>query len=135
MRILVCGGRNYADRDAVWNELGAMRAEHGCLTVIQGGATGADMLAREWAYKQNSVRLINEPARWDDLSHPDALIRTHPNGTRYDAKAGTRRNAKMLREYKPDLVIAFPGKDGTHDMMNKARRAGVKVVKAGTWVQ
>jgi len=133
MRVLICGGREYDDRDAVWQTLDDLRAKYGNLTVIQGGATGADMLAREWCYKQPSVRMINEPAQWGDISHPDAVVRYKANGQPYDAKAGPRRNAKMLREYNPHLVIAFPGGAGTKDMMSKAKRAGVKVIRAGQW--
>jgi len=135
MRVLICGGRNYADREAIWSELDKLLAEHQKLTVIQGKATGADHLAREWTHLHPEVKLVDEPARWNDLSHPDAVIRTRADGTRYDAKAGPRRNAKMLREYKPEIVLAFPGQAGTQDMISKAKRAGVKVVKAGKWVQ
>ena len=42
------------------------------------------------------------------------------------------RNARMLAEGKPDLVVAFPGGRGTADMVAQARKAGVRVVLAGT---
>jgi len=49
MRILVCGGRNYNNREIVFHELHKLAEEHGWLTIIQGGASGADKLARDWA--------------------------------------------------------------------------------------
>ena len=36
----------------------------------------------------------------------------------------------MLREGRPDLVVAFPGGKGTAHMVGLARRAGVAVLEA-----
>jgi hypothetical protein len=50
---------------------------------------------------------------------------------KYGRAAGPIRNQQMLAEGKPDLVLAFhddiDGSRGTKDMVNRARRAGVKV--------
>lgn len=116
MRVLVCGGRDYADRAAVFTELDALRERYGRLTVIQGGAPGADMLARMWCRDQNSVHMINEPADWK--AHGKA--------------AGPIRNGVMLAEHKPNLVLAFPGGHGTADMIRQAEAAGVPVVRLPT---
>ena len=112
-RILVCGGRDYADRARVWQELDAWRAKHGRLVVIQGGARGADEHARTWAYLQSSVYLINEPADWKK------------DGRR----AGPIRNQRMIDDHRPDWVLAFPGGSGTADMVRRAEKAGLKVVR------
>jgi len=112
MRVLVCGGRDYGDEPAVFGALDALRQRHGRLTIIQGGAPGADALARKWASIQTSVHLINEPADW----------KTHGRA------AGPIRNQRMLDEHKPDLVLAFPGGRGTSDMVRRAKAAGVEVV-------
>ena len=113
MRVLVCGGRDYADRASVFSELDALRERHGPLTVIQGGAPGADMLARMWCRDQKRVHMINEPADWK--AHGRA--------------AGPIRNGVMLAECKPSLVLAFPGGRGTADMIRQAEAAGVPVVR------
>jgi hypothetical protein len=111
MRILVCGGRKYADCEKVWSTLDEYQRKHGPLTIIQGGATGADYLAREWTYKQKGrVTLINVPADWD----------------KHGKAAGPIRNSEMLDE-DPDLVIAFRGGAGTEDMVRKAKKACVPV--------
>jgi len=39
------------------------------------------------------------------------------------------RNQQMLDESRPDLIVAFPGGRGTKDMVDRATKAGVKVVK------
>ena len=46
-----------AERDAPINQ-----RRYGPITIIQGGATGADALAKEWCYRQPNVTLISVPA-------------------------------------------------------------------------
>ena len=43
MRILICGGRNYEERDSVWRTLDQYQENYGPLTVIQGSAPGAEI--------------------------------------------------------------------------------------------
>lgn len=111
MRVLVCGGRDYSDRDAVWRELNSLNLKYGRLTVIQGGAGGADKSAREWCLHVPSVHMINEPADWE--AHGRA--------------AGPLRNQRMIDEHKPEMVLAFPGGRGTADMVRRAHAAGIFV--------
>lgn len=127
-RVLVCGGRNFRDRALLFATLDRLHAEWKFTEFIQGEAPGADRLARDWACTKREIKRWKCPAKWTDLSHPDAVIRTRRDGTKYDAKAGTRRNAKML-EWKPNLVVAFPGGSGTADMVRRARDAGVEVIE------
>lgn len=82
------------------------------LTIIAGEAKGADFLARVWA-KWLQVDYIGFPAEWD----------THGK------RAGPIRNKQMLTEGKPDLVIAFPGRRGTADMVSQSKKAGVEVIE------
>jgi hypothetical protein len=117
LRVLVCGGRDYRDVDAVFNRLDALaevNAENPLgavdLTIIHGGATGADMIADDWAVA-NWARIVEFKANWK----------------KHDKSAGPIRNTLMLDEGRPDLVLAFPGGDGTADMVRKARKAGVPV--------
>lgn len=111
MRVLVTGGRDYDDLASVCGALDELRAQHGRLTVIQGGASGADFIARYWCGRQSSVHMINEPADWK----------------KHGKAAGPLRNQRMLDEHKPDLVLAFEGGRGTADMVHRAEAAGVPV--------
>lgn len=112
MKVLVCGGRDYADRKRVWEELDNLHnaAPFNAFTVIQGGAPGADALAREWCVERKAP-FWNYPADW----------KTHGRA------AGPIRNQLMLDKGKPDLVLAFPGGRGTADMVRRAQAAGVQV--------
>ena len=108
MKVLVCGGRNYRDRDRVFQVLDSIEA----LVVIHGGARGADQLAGAWA-KERQVSCNTYSAQWD----------------RYGKSAGFRRNEQMLNEGNPDLIIAFPGGNGTAHMMRIARQRGYEVTE------
>jgi hypothetical protein len=72
MIVLVCGGRNYSDRARVFRELDRLAAERGPFTrVVQGGASGADSLARDWTWERYGVQAIKTlHAHWDDLETP-----------------------------------------------------------------
>jgi len=112
MRVLVCGGRDYKDLDAVYGALDeiAQDAFPELINIVNGGATGADTLAAEWAHVRQ-LTYITVPAPW----------RT------YGKRAGMVRNEEMLAEWRPDLVVAFPGGRGTENMIDLAERAGVEV--------
>lgn len=80
--------------------------------IIQGGAGGADALARGWAFSRRQ-ELVNIPADWKT----------------FGKAAGPIRNQAMLVKWSPDLVVAFTGGRGTADMVNRARAAGVPVIE------
>jgi len=78
--------------------------------MIQGGATGADKLAKEYA-QLNNIPYVEEKADWS-----------------LGKKAGPIRNELMLKKYLPDLVIAFPGGRGTDNMVRLAKSYGVETI-------
>lgn len=135
MKVVVCGGRKYRSPAYLFLTLNKLHAELHFTDLMQGGADGADALAREWACTHPEITRHVCRAAWTDLSHPDAVIRRRRDGTQYDAKAGHRRNARMvvwLLQFPEDerLLVSFPGEDGTADMKRQARAAGIKVTEA-----
>jgi hypothetical protein len=114
MRLLVCGGRNFADVNAIEAALETIHEKTPITLLIHGGARGADKLASEWA-KRNNVEVKEFPANWE----------------RFGPSAGPIRNKQMLVEGKPDVVVAMPGGPGTTDMVKQARAHGVKVIVPG----
>lgn len=110
MNVLVCGGRDYADARALAEALDALHRETSITRLIHGAARGADALAAAWA-RSRGIPALAFPADW-----------------RRDGRAaGFVRNARMLREGRPDLVVAFPGGKGTAHMVKLARDAGIPV--------
>ena len=112
MRVLVCGGRDFDDRQLLNNTLVDLHAAEGIDVIIHGCAHGADEIAGTWAHYAG-IEQVRFPADW------------RVNGK----AAGPIRNQQMLDEGKPDVVVAFPGGRGTADMMTRARRAGVRVIE------
>ncbi len=114
MKVLVCGGRDFDDPLTLGSWLGGIHKNNGPITLlIEGGATGADYMARKFAEWQGiPVKTFN--AEW----------------SRYGNAAGPIRNKRMLDEGKPDLVVAFEGRKGTANMVSQAKKAGVKVLIA-----
>lgn len=111
MKILVCGGREYADKARMFAVLDKIRADHLISHVIHGAARGADSLADAWALARG-IQTVSCKANWA----------IHGNG------AGHIRNAAMLGLY-PELVIAFPGGKGTASMVLQARTRKVPVME------
>jgi hypothetical protein len=113
-RILVCGGREYNDRERVRNILDAVlegiRSAGKDAVIIHGNARGADLLADQYA-REKSLKVLSFPADWNT----------------YGTRAGPIRNKQMLDEGKPDAVIAFPGGTGTRNMVILAKRYGIPV--------
>lgn len=129
MCVVVYGGRDFKEENVLFDALDwclmQCEARDLHLTIVQGGARGADRIARRWAeYQDGIVTGVTENAEWDDLSHPDAVIRVR-NGKKYDANAGFRRNQLMIDKYKPDYFISAPGGNGTADMTKRCRVASI----------
>jgi hypothetical protein len=115
MNVLVCGDRYWDDRTVLEQELDTLHSLNDITCVIEGEAPGADSMAREWA-EAMGIPVMKFPAHWEELGK----------------RAGPIRNAQMLDEGKPDLVVAFHDfidqSKGTGDMVKKAKAAGVPVV-------
>lgn len=107
--VLVCGGRTYNDAERVSIELDALHRDRVISMVVQGGAHGADSLAKRWA-RSRLVHCAQVDALWDQ----------------YGKSAGSRRNVAMLY-LRPSLVLAFPGGPGTAHMVGAARTFGFEV--------
>lgn len=109
--LIVCGGRDYNDRATAFHTLDRIHAKRRIAKIVEGGAAGADTLAREWA-TAHGIECKTFAADW--AAHGKA--------------AGPMRNQLML-DSGVDGVLAFPGGRGTADMVSRARRDGVTVME------
>jgi len=110
VRVIVCGSRTWSDEAAIAERLDQL--PRWGLTIVHGGARGADNVAGLWA-SGAGVDVEPFPADWD----------THGRS------AGPIRNQQML-DAGADLVIAFRSdgvSKGTDHMCSIARRRGVRV--------
>ena len=112
MRVLVCGSRNWEDGDHIYKVLKAMRPQ--TKLIIQGGCKGADLYALQ-AAKELRIPYVTFEADW----------KTHGKA------AGPIRNAKMLRDAKPTIVLIFHEEfklgTGSRDMYDRAFFAGIPI--------
>ena len=116
MRVLVCGSRTWTDPDPIVAILNGLDSQchDDFITIIEGGARGADRIAATWALERENPGLHTFPADW----------------RKHGRAAGHIRNARMLVEGEPDLVIAFsdqPITPGTANMIEQAEFARVPV--------
>lgn len=103
IRLLITGGRSYADRARLERVLDAVHRKHAIETLIHGACHlgGADTLADEWA-RSRSIPIRAFPVIGVDGPWPGA---------------GPTRNARMLKAGQPTHCIAFPGDSGTRNMV------------------
>ena len=106
-KLLICGGRDFDDVDFAVDVLDRVQVfiEDPISEVITGEAKGADEIGMEWA------NVMELPHRGFPVSDSD--------WKRHGKMAGMNRNKAML-DYEPDLVVAFPGGNGTQNMVDIA---------------
>ncbi len=108
MRVLVCGDRNWTEEVPIYLRL--KKLPQGTV-IIHGCARGADTIAGKVA-RTLGFTVEEYPADWD----------------KYGKAAGHIRNTQMLKEGKPDLVLAFhrdfANSKGTKNMVNQSTAAG-----------
>jgi len=109
MRILVAGSRSIRDYQLVARILRQVVPKT-TGTFIVGGAAGVDAMAETWGN-----------------THGHQIERYRPDWRRWGKSAGFVRNARMLREGKPDMaVLIWDGKSpGTAHMKTLLVEAGI----------
>lgn len=111
VKAIVCGGRNYTNKERVWRILDAAVERLELDAVVQGGARGADALAKEWAHERE-LQCETFYADWEGLGK----------------RAGPERNSRMLTA-GAEICISFPGGAGTADMVRQATGAGLRIIE------
>lgn len=122
MIVIVCGGRDFTDRNFLFQTLDRIHKERTFTKLIEGGQRtrdkhtrelvgGADYFAMRWA-KRTGIPFETVMADWD----------------KYGKGAGPIRNSQMLTR-EPKLVIAFPGKHGTADMIRQTKAANIELIE------
>jgi hypothetical protein len=110
-RVLICGSRDFSNKKVIESTVEKLPPD---ATIIQGGAKGADALAKQ-AANERGIHCLEFKADW----------------VKFGLSAGPIRNRQMLVEGKPDVVYAFYSDGirsrGTKGMVEMAQRAGIPV--------
>lgn len=112
MRVLIYGGRDFADSETAMSVLDYVLADwkpDDGLVVVSGGARGADSIGEFWAETRGHT-VEQFPAQW----------KLHGKA------AGAIRNQQML-DSGIDYAVQFPGGNGTADMRRRLDKAGIQV--------
>lgn len=118
-RILVCGDRNWRDYNLIFAVLKSLKSQYPeqKIVIIEGGCRGADKLAGKAAHALGFT-VEEYPVTKEDWMT-------------LGKKAGPIRNAQMLKEGRPERVIAFheniATSRGTANMIRQALKAGLPV--------
>lgn len=125
MRVLICGGRDWTDGDAI--EQVMRRFDPTTTTLISGHAAGADRIAEITAHALGWQPTQVFRAAWSthDRDGRTSVRCSCPEDALTCRAAGPRRNQRMINEGYPDMVIAFPGGKGTADMARRSRAANI----------
>lgn len=111
MRVLVTGSRDWNSLEVIDEALGDVYAVMGRdVTIVQGGARGADAIAAALAGTRFGWLVENHPADWE----------------RYGKRAGFIRNIEMVKA-GADVCLAFiknESRGATH-CADAAERAGI----------
>lgn len=115
LRVLVCGSRTWEDIAPIYSYLTGLIGEYPSqrIRVAHGAAQGADTVGAS-AAEALGLDVEAYPAQWD----------------LYGKRAGFLRNAQMIDEFQPHLVLALsehPITKGTQHTVNLAKKAGIPV--------
>ncbi|MGW8466198.1 SLOG family protein [Pseudomonas sp. CLCA07] len=115
MRLLICAGRHYADSGQCRRVLDALQRAHPVRVLIHGGNRHLGGEIEEWA-RERGIDLVRYPPNWQ----------------RHGKSAERLRNHFMLRDSRPDVVIALPGGEDTEALLAQARAAGLQTLSLAT---
>lgn len=109
-KVQVFGGRDFEEKDLMYQALDYLHSLNAITLIIEGGAKGADRLGRSWA-KERGIPFVTIAAEWDKC----------------DKAAGIIRNTRIANEFTPHAALMAPGGTGTADMLEKLQAKGVAV--------
>lgn len=137
IRIIIAGSRDFKDYeklkefsiDAIESILKEKKLEEYDITIVSGGAKGADSLGEKFA-KEYDLKLKIFKADWNNIDVDGAVVKSNKYG-KYNAVAGHMRNEKMAEYASQEIgmLIAFwDGKStGTKNMIGLAEKYGLEV--------
>ena len=110
--VAVAGGKTVTDPGAVSTRLDKARAKYADMILVHGGGPGVEKIAAQWAERNGVHQVVCKPDR-----------------DRHGRAAPFRRNDDLLN-LLPKGVIAFPGNGITGNLIDKATKLGIPVMRA-----
>ncbi len=110
--VAIVGGKTVTDAGAVIARLDKAKAKYADIILVHGGGPGIERIAAQWAERNGVHQVVCKP---DWNAHGRA--------------APFRRNDELLN-LLPKGVIAFPGSGITDNLVDKAVKLGIPVLRA-----
>lgn len=107
-------------------QLNYLSKENEHITIVSGGASGADTIAEYISVAINSKFKVYE-AEWENFDKKPCKIKTNKGGNKYNCLAGFNRNTDIVENC--DILMAFWDTDssGTLDSIKKAMQRNKNV--------
>lgn len=122
--VAVCGGRDYKPTRDELAELLELLVDLRATRLVHGDARGVDREVAGWVRLWGAQGLLDN-GRLDEFPIVPYYVREDLDGSW--PGAGQRRNWRMLRSAKPQLLVAFRGGSGTDGCKKAAKRLKVPV--------
>ena len=110
--VAITGGKDVRDPGAVFARLDQTKAKYDDMVLVHGGGPGVERVAAQWA-ERNAVNQVV----------------CKPDWTAHGRAAPFRRNDELL-SLLPKGIIAFPGGGITDNLVDKAVKLGIRVMRA-----
>lgn len=126
LRVLTAGGRDFTNKHYIRVILRSLPGSGH--TLVHGDCRGADRTAASVA-RELGWDIEPHSARWSAPCRNTCIPahrKKHPDGRDYCPAAGNYRNQHMA-DLGADVMIVFPGDDGTRDMVERADAAGIRI--------
>jgi len=114
-RIAFGGGIDFQDFDVIWTVLDQAREKYPDMILLHGGTPkGAEHIASLWADNRGVTQVVFKP-----------------DWAKHNKAAPFKRNDTLL-DTMPQGLIACPGTGITDNLVDKARKLGIKIKKIGS---
>ncbi|WP_296474912.1 DUF2493 domain-containing protein [Roseinatronobacter sp.] len=113
MRLIIAGGRHLDDVALIRCALARAHSIRPITVLIHGGNGALGVTAEDWA-REMRLHVVRYPANWRE----------------FGKRAEAIRNAFMLEDSRPDMLLALPGGNDTADLVAGAFGAQVPVIDA-----
>jgi len=113
MKVIVAGSRHITDYQLVSQVISNTISKYNISVteIVSGCADGPDTLGEQWAL-ENGIKVEPFEIDWNDITVPNALIKTNKWGKQYNARAGFQRNERIKwnkRHDRPCHKARFTG--------------------------
>ena len=132
MKVALSGGKTFNDYSLFCEIIEKAIAEFGqsISTILSTSEKGVNSLGEKYA-KEKGINLIKYPANWNDINHPDAVVKERENPwkkkiEKYNSKAGFIRDKKLIDD--SDAIISIDiDYSANSSMLKLAREKNIKI--------